>query len=51
MGGQEKKIDFSDFGLYVHRQFKKSVCGKNFVYSPTSKFYCPSLWRVIHIFS
>ena len=39
MGGQEKKMGFSDIGLYalVHKQFQKSISGKSFVSSPTSK--------------
>jgi hypothetical protein len=39
MGGQERNMGFSDFGLYalVHRQFKEYVSGKTFVSSQTSK--------------
>ena len=38
MGGQEKKMGFSDSGLYAlaHKGFPKAESGKSFVSSPTS---------------
>ena len=39
MGGQERYMGFSDFGLYalVNRQFKEYLSGKTFVSSQNSK--------------
>ena len=48
MGGQEKKIVFSDLHALVHREFSKVESGKSFVSTPISKDILFLLGRVIN---